>query len=34
MPFEEHALGQFLVLNGFERAEPLIPGQRYKVVAP
>jgi predicted Zn-dependent protease len=34
MPFEERALGQFLVLNGFERAEPLIAGQRYKVVAP
>ena len=34
MPFEERALGQFLVLNGFERAEPLAPGRRYKVVAP
>ena len=34
MPLEERALGQFLVLNGFERAEPLIAGQRYKVVAP
>ncbi|HYA74103.1 MAG TPA: M48 family metalloprotease [Roseiarcus sp.] len=34
MPFEERALAQFLVLNGFERAAPLAAGQRYKVVAP
>ncbi len=34
MPFEDNALAQFLVLNGFERAEPLTPGQRYKIVAP
>jgi len=34
MPFEDKALAQFLVLNGFERAMPLTPGERYKVVAP
>jgi len=34
MPFEDRALGQFLVLNGFERAAPLTAGQRYKIVAP
>lgn len=34
MPFEERALAQFLVLNGFEHEAPLTPGQRYKVVAP
>ncbi len=34
MPFQDRALGQFLVLNGFEHAVPLVPGQRYKVVAP
>ena len=34
MPFEDRALAQFLVLNGFERAEPLIPGRRYKIAAP
>jgi len=34
MPFGDNALAQFLVLNGFERAAPLIQGQRYKVVAP
>ena len=34
MPFEDKALAQFLVLNGFEHAEPLRPGERYKVVAP
>ena len=34
MPFEDKALAQFLVLNGFEREVPLEAGQRYKVVAP
>jgi predicted Zn-dependent protease len=34
MPFQERALDQFLVLNGFEHAEPLTPGQSYKIVAP
>jgi len=34
MPFEDKALAQFLVLNGFEHDSPLTPGQRYKVVAP
>ena len=34
MPFDDNALAQFLVLNGFERAAPLTPGQRYKIVAP
>jgi predicted Zn-dependent protease len=34
MPFEDKALAQFLVLNGFEREAPLTQGQRYKVVAP
>ena len=34
MPFEDRALAQFLVLNGFERAEPLVAGQRYKIAAP
>ena len=34
MPFEDKGLAQFLVLNGFERAAPLTPGERYKVVAP
>ena len=33
MPFDDRALAQFLVLNGFERAEPLTPGRRYKIVA-
>jgi predicted Zn-dependent protease len=34
MPFQDKALAQFLVLNGFERAAPLKAGERYKVVAP
>jgi predicted Zn-dependent protease len=34
MPFEDRALDQFLVLNGFEHAEPLTAGQQYKIVAP
>ena len=34
MPFEDSALAQFLVLNGFEREEPLTPDRRYKIVAP
>jgi predicted Zn-dependent protease len=34
MPFEDRSLDQFLVLNGFEHAEPLTPGQQYKIVAP
>ncbi len=34
MPFEDNSLAQFLVLNGFEREEPLTPDRRYKIVAP
>jgi predicted Zn-dependent protease len=34
MPFQDNSLAQFLVLNGFEREEPLTAGRRYKIVAP
>jgi predicted Zn-dependent protease len=34
MPFEDRALAQFLVLNGFEHETPLTSGQHYKIVTP
>jgi len=31
---DERAVGQFLVLNGLDHEGPLVPGQRYKIIAP
>jgi predicted Zn-dependent protease len=33
MPFLPRSVDQFLILNGLERGAPLVPGQRYKIVA-
>jgi predicted Zn-dependent protease len=33
MQSQDRALEQFLMLNGLDRNKPLVPGQRYKVVA-
>lgn len=33
MAVDSHALERFLALNGLERNSPLVPGQRYKIVA-
>jgi predicted Zn-dependent protease len=33
MPYDERAVQRFLVLNGLNRAGPLTPGERYKIVA-
>ena len=33
MSFLRNSLDQFLILNGLERGAPLVPGQRYKVIA-
>ena len=33
MSFLPNSLDQFLILNGLERGAPVVPGQRYKVIA-
>ena len=33
MAFLPQSIDQFLILNGLERGAPLVPGQRYKIVA-